>query len=275
MAESSYYYKPKLKTQMKRIERELDLKERIEQIHEEYPYYGYRRVAAHLRHDGWHVNRKRVQRVMQKYGICSRLKKKSVRFRSYSNAKSVIFPNLIKKLKLSGLNELWATDITFIRIATGYIHLAAIIDVYSRKIVGWALSQQLNHRICLAALRAALKQRKPKAGCIHHSDQGVQYTSLVYVELLEKEGFRISMSAKATPTDNAYIESFFKTLKHEEILLKKYKRLDDVQSNVPRFIEEVYNRKRLHSAIGYLSPEKFEEKINRMKEADRPVLKVA
>lgn len=172
-----------------------------------------------------------------------------------------IYPNRVKDKEVAGTNQVWVSDITYIRIATCFVYLAVILDLYSRKVIGWAISRRIGRNLCLEALRMALEARKPGFGCIHHSDRGVQYASQDYVGLLKTNGFEISMSAKGNPYDNTFAEFFFKTLKYEEVHLWNYETLADVIERVPYFIEEVYNKKRLHSSLGYLSPEMFENRM--------------
>jgi transposase InsO family protein len=177
-------------------------------------------------------------------------------------------------MKLTGPNQLWATDITYIKLLKEFVYLSAIIDVYTRKIVGWAISRELSHEFCLKSLEIALNTHNPPQGIIHHSDRGVQYTCETYVQTLEKSGFKISMSRVATPEDNAFIESFFKTLKREEVYARNYEKMEDVIKQLPKFIDEIYNSKRLHSSLGYKTPEEFEAEIAKLKPADRPVQKI-
>lgn len=258
---------------MDQLARDLELRDRIEKIHAELPGYGYRRIRQHLLRHGIRVNSKRIQRVMNKYSLFSSVRK-LMRQRGARLGKKLVYPNLIQGKLLRGPNQVWSTDITFITLAREYVYLSAIIDVYSRKIVGWAISKDLSHQFCLEALKVAIRREKPPEGVIHHSDRGVQYTSELYVDYLKANRFEISMSRVGTPEDNAYIESFFKTLKKEEVYLKNYQTLKDVAENLPRFIDEVYNRKRLHSSLGYKTPEEFESEILKLKPADRPVQKL-
>jgi transposase InsO family protein len=171
------------------------------------------------------------------------------------------YPNLIKNYKVTSLNQVWVADITYIRILTGFVYLAVILDSLSRKTIGYALGKKLNGALTIAALKMALSKRKPKPGIIHHSDRGVQYAANEYIELLKKYEFEISMSNKGNPYENGKAESFFKTLKYEEVHLYEYKTVHDVLRRIPFFIKEVYNKKRLHSSLGYMPPDEFEEKL--------------
>jgi len=182
-----------------------------------------------------------------------------------------VYPNLLKKRQVRAVNQVWVADITYIRIRASFVYLAAILDLYSRKVVGWAISKRIDSELCLTALQMAVKRRSAR-GCIHHSDRGVQYASAVYVALLRRNGLEISMSRKGNPYDNAFMESFYKTLKYEEVHLWNYETFEDVIERLPFFLEAVYNRKRLHSSIGYLPPTEFEASVLKLKPADRPVL---
>ncbi len=258
MARSSYYYDGAWNIQ--RHKEDADLRDRIEEIVVEHPRYGYRRITAHLRRDGTIVNHKRIQRVMREAGLICKVTKKWVTTTD-SNHRYPIYPNLLKEVEVTGVNQAWVSDITYIRILTAFVYLAVILDVFSRKVIGWAISLRIDTELTRAALRMALQNRRPSEGCIHHSDRGVQYAAHEYVDDLRVAGLRISMSRKGNPYDNAQVESFIKTLKSEEVYLWDYKTFEDVKRRIPYFIEEVYNEKRLHSALGYYPPNEYESLV--------------
>jgi len=257
---SGYYYKPKIDPQEK-AKRDCDLRDRIEAIQAIFPRNGYRRLRHHLNREGLIINEKRIRRVMREHGLYPEIRKAFSVATTDSNHAFPIYGNLVKGREVNGPNEIWVSDITYIRIATCFVYLAVILDRFSRKVVGWAIARSLHKEICLEALKMALETRNPPHGCIHHSDRGVQYASEDYVTLLKANGFRISMSRKGNPYDNAFAESFMKTLKHEEVWLGDYETYADVIERIPYFLEEVYNKKRLHSALGYLPPEEFEQRM--------------
>lgn len=271
LATSSYYYRPRVSSAEK-VRQDADLRDRIENIQVEFPGYGYRRIYKHLLRQGICVNSKRIRRIQHEYGLFA------ITFRSFkvattdSRHKFPVYSNLIKDTCVTGINQVWVADITYIRIRNAFVYLAAILDIFSRRVVGWALSRRLDRQLCLNALEVALESRQPPLGCIHHSDRGVQYASGDYVKRLTKAGMAVSMSSKGNPYDNAYIESFIKTLKYEEVHLWNYETYEEVIERLPYFIEELYNKRRLHSSIGYLPPEEFEWNMEKTDIADRPVL---
>ena len=210
ISRSTYYHKPV--RDERQLSNDMELRNTIEEIHAELPGYGYRRIREHLLREGKRVNSKRIRRIMKEYSLFSCVKKMMKRRGSHSGVR-LYYPNLVRGKKLNGPNQLWATDLTYIRLLREYVYLSAVIDVYTRKIVGWAISKDLSHKFCLEAMKIAVQSHHPPKGCIHHSDRGVQYVCEPYIEYLLQRGFKVSMSRLATPEDNAYIESFFKTLK--------------------------------------------------------------
>jgi len=257
LSTSTYYYKPK-RSRKVRDKKDADLRDKIECVQAEYSCWGYRTIQTNLmRHYKLWVNHKRIRRVMQKFNLLRRIKRRFINTTD-SNHNFRVYPNLLKGREVTGLNQVWVADITYIRILTGFVFLAVIIDVFSRRVVGWALSKRIDHELTLAALFMAITLRNPPAGLIHHTDRGVQYACTEYIAELIKNKILPSMSAVGNPYDNAYAESFMKTLKNEEVYLEDYEDFIDVVERVPQFIEEVYNRKRVHSGIQYLPPEEFE-----------------
>jgi transposase InsO family protein len=258
---STYYYKPR-KSRTLRDFADAELRENIEAIQLQHPYAGYRMVRNYLyrRHGKW-VNGKRIRRVMGQYGLQARVRR---RFIHTTDSKHTypVYPNLIRGKTVTDINQVWVSDITYIRIATGFVLLAVILDVFSRRVVGWALGKSISHQLTLGALKMALALRKPGPGLIHHSDRAGQYACEQYIHLLTHNGIQISMSASGNPYHNAYAESFIKTLKKEEVHLWQYEHFVDVVERIPYFIEDVYNKKRLHSGIHYLPPEEFEDILN-------------
>ena len=223
--------------------------------------YGRPRITKELQRRGMQVNHKRVQRLMKEDNLLA-VQPRAFRVTTDSKHELEVYLNLAGKLKLSGINQLWVADITYIRLQKEFVYLAVILDAYSRKVVGWALDKTLRTSLPKAALQMALEARKPALGLVHHSDRGVQYASAEYIEVLEKHGLIPSMSRPANPYDNASCESFMRTLKREEIYANTYRDLDHLRTNIEAFIEHYYNRCRLHSALGYVPPEEFEQSLS-------------
>jgi len=240
-------------------EDDMDVRSAIQRIVLEHRRrYGYRRVTAELRKRGTLINHKRVARIMREDNLLAAQPRAFV-VTTDSDHDLKVHLNLARRMELTGVNQLWVADITYIRLRTEFVYLAVILDGYSRKVVGWALDRTLAARLTVEALTQAITQRQPLPGLVHHSDRGVQYAATDYVEILENHQILPSMSRPANPYDNASCESFFKTLKREEIYANQYIDLDHLRAHMEEFIERYYNSCRLHSALGYRSPEEFEQ----------------
>ncbi len=239
---------------------DLDLRDEIQRIALEFPCYGRPRITAELQRRGWKVNHKRVRRIMREDNLLCLRKRKFV-VTTDSNHNLRVYPNLAGSMELTGIDQLWIADITYIRLETEFVYLAVVLDAYSRRVIGWALDRSLEDDLAIAALKMAFRNRKPAEGLTHHSDRGVQYASNDYTGLLKQHGVRISMSRSGNPYDNATCESFMKTLKYEEVYRQEYRDLADARASIERFIEKVYNAKRLHSALGYCPPVEFERSL--------------
>lgn len=268
VARSTYYYRPRPSPESKRIA-DANLRDAIEKIALEWPQYGYRRVTAELRRNGLKVNHKKVARILKEESLQCQVKRKFLRPKNRVTGKEryLFAQNLTKGLVVRGPNQVWVADITYIRLEQEFVFLAVVLDVYSRRVIGWAISQAMQVDLTLAALKMAILTRKPKPGCIHHSDRGGQYASSRYVGVLKEAGLKPSMSRPGYPYDNAVVESFIKTLKQEEVDCTEYKNLDDLQGRIPYFIDKIYNQKRLHSKLGYMPPAEYEKKPVRYKPA--------
>lgn len=222
--------------------------------------YGYRRVTRELRQQGLAVNHKRVARIMAEDNLLAIRRRRFV-LTTDSQHPLRVYVNLAARMELSGIDQLWVADLTYIRLREQFLFLAVILDAFSRRVVGWALDDSLETGVALAALRQALELRRPAPGLVHHSDRGVQYASKQYIARLLQHGIAPSMSAAGNPYDNAKCESFMKTLKQEEIYTRQYRDRADLEAHIAEFLEQYYNRRRLHSALNYRSPEQFESAL--------------
>lgn len=235
----------------------MDLRDAIQKIAVDRPMYGYRRITAELRRNGRVVNHKRVLRITGEDNLLCMRRRSFVRTTD-SNHKLPVYPNLARTMRVSRIGQLWVADITYIRLLLEFVYLAVILDAFSRRVIGWALGRTLEAELAIEALMKAIKRGRIEPGLVHHSDRGVQYASWTYIEILTAHDIRISMSRRGNPYDNAKAESFIKTLKYEEVYRSEYRDLADARRQIGRFIETVYNRNRLHSALGYRSPVEFE-----------------
>ena len=241
-------------------DQDIDLRDAIQRIALEFPTYGRPRMTEELHRRGWQVGPNRVYRIMREDNLLCLRRRKFV-VTTNSNHDRPVYPNLARDMVLTGIDQLWVADITYIRLETEFVYLAVILDAYSRRAIGWALDQTLEDELTIAALRMALERRIPAPGLVHHSDRGVQYASHDYTDLLKTRGITISMSRKGNPYDNAFCESFMKTLKYEEVHRQEYRDLAEARASIEHFLERVYNQKRLHSALGYRPPVEFEQQL--------------
>jgi transposase InsO family protein len=250
---------------------DVELRGEIQRIALEWPAYGSRRITAELRRRGHTVNRKRVQRLMRRDNLLC-LRKRKFAITTDSDHALRVYPNLGRKMTLSGVDQLWRADITYIRLEAEFVYLAVILDAFSRRVIGWALDRSLEDSLTLEALRMALASRTVTPDLVHHSDRGVQYASRDYTQLLKDHKIQISMSRKANPWDNAACESFMKTLKSEEVHRTEYHDLADARRRVGQFLEAVYNQRRLHSSLDYRSPAEFERHLKQKDAASRRLI---
>jgi len=229
----------------------------MQKIALEWPTYGYRRMTIELQRRGFDVQYKRILRIMREDNLlCVRRRRFAGTTDSRHNLP--VYPNLARSMKVTGINQLWVADITYIRLRSEFVFLAVVLDAFSRRVIGWSLGRTLEAQLAIAALRMALMTRQPPAGLVHHSDRGVQYACRDYTDMLKQHQAEISMSRKGNPYDNAACESFMKTLKYEEVYRMEYRDFHDVHASIGEFLERVYNERRLHSALGYVPPAEFE-----------------
>lgn len=256
VARSTFYDEPAVATD------DTAIVEAMSKICEEFERYGWRRIRAALRQQGLIVNHKKIRRLMREHSLQPRIQRRYTTTTD-SDHDQPIFPNLAKDLNPSGPDQLWVSDITYVPVTGGFVYVAIVLDAWSRRVVGYALSRAIDARLTLAALQAAVDARKPAAGCVHHSDRGSQYAAKAYRDELAAKGLKGSMGRRGNPYDNAKAESFMKTLKVEAVYPMAFETYDDVIQYLPKFIEDTYNTRRLHSSLGYLSPTQFEDQLPR------------
>ena len=241
---------------------DMDLRDELHKVALDWPCYGSRRLVEELKARGWEVNRKRIQRLMREDNLLCVIKRKFVVATTDSRHGLPVYPNRAAEMVLTGVDQLWIADITYIRLEEEFVYLAVILDAFSRRVIGWYLGETMEVSLTLNALRMALEQRSVGPGLVHHSDRGVQYASHDYTQLLKDKGIEISMSRKANPWDNAACESFMKTLKYEEVHRTEYRNLAHARASIGTFLEKIYNQKRLHSSLNYRSPVEFENSLS-------------
>jgi putative transposase len=258
ISRSSYYRRWE---SWKPTEEEMALKDRLQALALKYRFYGYRPLTHLLKREGWMVNHKRVLRLMREDNLLSLRRRKYV-VTTQSDPDRQVYPNLAGRMQVSGLDQLWVADITYVRLRSEFIYVAVILDVCSRRVVGWSIGRNLDSTLAQKALQEAIRQRQPKAGLVHHSDRGWQYACHNYTALLRSRNIQPSMSRAGNPWDNAFAESFMKTLKTEEVDGRRYHNLEEASVLIGTFIDDFYNQQRLHSALGYQSPGEFESGLN-------------
>lgn len=259
VSKSGYYSWLMRKGYDSRAARDRPVVEEIMKIIHDMPGYGYRRMTRELGRHGYLANHKRILRLMKENGLTFK-RNRWHPITTDSEHENPVYPNLVRGLNVTDSNQVWAADFTYIQLRTGFAYLAVELDVHSRRCIGWSLSRKLDTGTALEALHMALYNRKDDdiGDLIHHSDRGLQYTSFAFTQCLRDHGIQISHSRKGNPYDNAFVESFFKTVKCEEVYLNEYETYEEALKNIKGFIDDVYNEKRMHSALGYLSPAEFE-----------------
>jgi putative transposase len=251
-------------------EEESQLRDAIQREAIESRHYGYRRITRALRDVGWKVNHKRVARLMREDNLLAIRKRRFVPQTTDSGHDFEVALNIARRLVPTATDQIWVADITYVRLAQVDVFLAIVMDAFSRRIVGWNLAPKITTELALVALRNAIESRQPAPGLIHHSDRGVQYASTAYVDMLLLHGMIPSMSRPGNPYDNAKCERFMKTLKQEEIRCCEYRDIEELRANLNAFIDRYYNARRLHSALGYLSPDEFERRAAKSMTAEIP-----
>lgn len=242
------------------VESDIGLNGQVKVVALERPAYGYRRVRAELNRRGHRFGEKKARRSMRVQNLLCRKRRRFIAATD-SKHEHPVYPDLAREMSVTAMNQLWVADITYVRIVRGFVYLAAVLDAYSRRVIGWAISRSLDARVALAALDMAFATRRRHGNLVHHSDRGVQYASGEYTNLLKEHGVQISMSRRGNPYDNAKCERFMRTLKEEEVYLSEYETMAKARESIALFIEEVYNQKRLHSALGYVPPVEFEQQL--------------
>lgn len=248
---------------------ELRVRDAIQRIALAWPSYGYRPILHELRYQRCAAGERLVRRLMREDNLL-RLRRRRKHGPRYQPHGLATYPNLAREVMVNGIDQLWRADLTYVRVRSGFVFAAVLMDAHSRRSLGWAVGETLEGDLTLTALRMALRRRKPAPGLVHHSDRGVQYASHGYVALLREHGIRISMSRAGTPTDNAACERLIRTLKHEEIYLREYEDLADARRRIGHFLDAIYNHKRRHSALGYLPPAEFERRLTNTPGAGTP-----
>jgi len=257
------------------VDGDLDLRDQIQRVALEFPCYGRPRITKELQRRGWKVGHRRVGRIMREDNLLCLRRRKFRVITTDSNHNLRVYPNLAVSMELTGLDQLWIADLTYIRLETEFVYLAVVLDAFSRRVIGWAIDRHLEDDLTIEALQMALRRRTLPEELTHHSDRGVQYASNDYTDLLKQHGVRISMSRKGNPYDNAKCESFMKTLKYEEVYRQEYRDLAEARASIERFLDKIYNGKRLHSALGYLPPAEFERSLSATTASSSPLLATA